>query len=178
MRCRLVRTTVMLGLAASVLNVVPTPGAAEPVNQQEGAMAIQEKDKEAVKGLVLAYADAWNARAPEQLTRLFAPEGEFINIFGGWGRSRDEVVANHRQVLTTAMRASRLEVVSTEVRFLAPDVAVHHADWRLSGAIGPAGAPLPEILGRQTGVAQRHDGRWVFQAVQNTTVVGPQPAAR
>jgi len=134
-----------------------------------------QDDAEEIKDMVQAYAAAWNERAPDKLLPLFAVEGEFINIFGGWGRTRDEVIANHRHVLTTLMRASHLEIVSTEVRFLAPDVAVHHADWRLAGGFGPTERPLPEIVARQTGVLQKLGGRWVFQAVQNTSVAGPQP---
>lgn len=140
-------------------------------------MAAQD-DTGRITDMVQAYAAAWNERAPDKLLPLFAPEGEFINIFGGWGRTRDEVIANHRHVLTTFMRASHLEIISTEVRFLAPDVAVHHADWRLAGGLGPIEVPLPEIVARQTGVLQKLDGRWVFQAVQNTSVAGPQPLAR
>lgn len=175
MRRYVSRTAMPIILAAGVFSSVPAGLAAGPANQGEDTMATQT-DTDAIKGMVQAYAAAWNERAPDQLMPLFAAEGEFINIFGGWGRSRDEVVANHYQVLTTFMRASNLEIISTEVRFLAPDVAVHHADWRLSGGRGAGDAPLPEIVGRQTAVAQKREGRWVFQAVQNTAVAGPQPA--
>lgn len=137
-----------------------------------------QDDAAVIEGMVHAYAAAWNEREPDKLLPLFAAEGEFINVFGGWGRTREEVIANHRHVLTTFMRASHLEIVSIEVRFLAPNVALHHADWRLSGGFGPSGVSLPEIVARQTGVLQQLDGRWVFQAVQNTTVAGPQPTTR
>lgn len=72
------------------------------------------------------------------------------------------------------MRHERVDFFELDVRFLAPEIAVAHVRWTMTGAKTPPAIPEPRE-GIQTIVLQRLGGNWMIAAFQNTNYVPEVP---
>jgi hypothetical protein len=83
-------------------------------------------------------------------------------------RGREQIASVHQELFDRWLKGSRLVDERTEVRFVAPDVAIVHA---LGGTVMRGKAePAPERDSIQTLVAVRGDGAWSFVSFQNTRI--------
>jgi ketosteroid isomerase-like protein len=65
--------------------------------------------------------------------------------------------------------------LSTAVKFLSPDIALVHSNWRISGDRSADGSLLPQPrLGAMTRVVVRRNGTWEVVAAHNTNTI-PNP---
>ena len=77
------------------------------------------------------------------MVELLAEDAQFITVNGVWMKSRAEFDGLVRRLhgATGPLRASMRETLETDIRFLAPDVAMVHSRFRISGDIGDDGKP-------------------------------------
>jgi uncharacterized protein (TIGR02246 family) len=110
----------------------------------------------AILHLLETFTDGWNRRDLAAVASPFSEEADFITVTGLWWRGRAEIAERHR----TRFRPGRLNSEGVSIRFLRPDVAVVHLQWESGGGKG--------IL---TFLASEENGRWQFDAAQNTDIL-------
>ena len=130
--------------------------------------AADEKD---IKAIETRFNEAWNRHDPDGMVELLAEDAQFITVNGVWMKSRAEFDGLVRRLhgATGPLRESMRETLETDIRFLAPDVAMVHSRFRISGDIGDDGKPESRD-GCGIRVVHKRDGRWFTVAVQNTDV--------
>ena len=124
-----------------------------------------------VERVVAAFAGAWNRHDMEAFAELFAPDAEFVNVVGMWWKGRAEIKAAHEFTHSTMFRSSRLTILETSVRFLAPELAIARSRWLLENHVGPDGEPLPARHGVLVNLLARQGGRWSIIDAQNTDII-------
>lgn len=124
-------------------------------------------DVAAVRAVVLQQADAWNRHDAAAYSALFTADCDVVNIVGWWWKSRAEMQAKLTRAFSSVFRDSTLTFTDAQVKFLAPDIAVAHARWTMTGAKMPPGMPAPGA-GIQTLVLTLHAGEWRIAEFQNT----------
>jgi uncharacterized protein (TIGR02246 family) len=133
------------------------------------AAAQSPADEAAVRALQQQQASAWNAHDIDAYAGLFAEDAHVINVLGWHWQSRAELKAKLGQAFASVFARSRLTIGQVDVAFLAPDIAVAHVRWSMTGALSPTGAEsdTPEA-GIQTVVVTRRGGAWRIVDFQNT----------
>ena len=130
--------------------------------------AADEKD---IRAIETRFDEAWNRHDPDGMVESLAEDAQFITVNGVWMKSRAEFDGLVRRLhgVTGPLRESMRETLETDIRFLAPDVAMVHSRFRISGDIGDDGKPESRD-GCGIRVVHKRDGRWFTVAVQNTDV--------
>ena len=130
--------------------------------------AADEKD---IKAIETRFNEAWNRHDPDGMVESLAEDAQFITVNGVWMKSRAEFDGLVRRLhsATGPLRESMRETLETDIRFLAPDVAMVHSRFRISGDIGDDGKPESRD-GCGIRVVHKRDGHWFTVAVQNTDV--------
>src|SRR5579871_822964 len=134
-------------------------------------------DESAIRDLVGArQQQAWNKHDAHAYAELFAEDGDVVNVMAWWWKGRAEVESNLTRMFAGIFHESTLTFTQVDVRFLAPEIAIAHARWRMTGAHMPPGLPEPRE-GLQTVTVQKRNGKWLIAAFQNTNYVPPPAAA-
>ena len=130
--------------------------------------AADEKD---IKAIETRFNEAWNRHDPDGMVESLAEDAQFITVNGVWMKSRAEFDGLVRRLhgATGPLRESMRETLEADIRFLAPDVAMVHSRFRISGDIGDDGKPESRD-GCGIRVVQKREARWFTVAVQNTDV--------
>lgn len=128
-------------------------------------------DEKEIKAIETRFNEAWNRHDPDGMVESLAEDAQFITVNGVWMKSRAEFDGLVRRLhgATGPLRASMRETLETDIRFLAPDVAMVHSRFRISGDIGDDGKPESRD-GCGIRVVHKRDGHWFTVAVQNTDV--------
>ena len=140
-------------------------------------------DEAAIRKLVAEQTEAWNRHDATAWSKDFAPDADFINIFGGVFQGRAEIEKRHADIFLTLFKDSHTEVTVRRLVFLgkAKDVAVVDTDHVVTGygelppTVRPSGEPAA-LRTRMKYVMQKVKGRWLIVAGQNTDVK-PRPVA-
>ncbi len=128
-------------------------------------------DEQAIRQIEARFNDAWNRHDPAGMAEALADDGQFVTVNGVWMKTRAEFLGLMQRLhgASGPFRSSKRETLEAHVRFLAPDVAMVHSRFRVSGDITEDGAAVArEGVGIR--VVQRKDGRWWTVAVQNTDI--------
>lgn len=119
-----------------------------------------------------AFARAWNRRDADGIAALFEADAEFVNVTGLWWHDREAIRRAHAWGLTRIFNRSHLEITTTRVRALAPDIALVHARMRLTGQTAAAGIAEPGLRRTLfTFVMRRTGAGWLCAAAHNTDIV-------
>jgi uncharacterized protein (TIGR02246 family) len=129
-----------------------------------------------VEDLARQLVDAFNDKDAAAFAALFAPDAEFVNVFGARMHGRAGIEEGHRHVFSTALQGSTLVAEDLEVQSLGEDAAVCHLTWRrdLTADAGPA--TLPPGRGVFTLVGRRAGPGWELAAAANVACVAPPGA--
>lgn len=92
-----------------------------------------------------------------------------INPSGGWTRSRQEVLAEVREVHETFLKGVTDTIEEMTVRFATPNVAVVTVASRMSPFKTPDGTDHPADRPIRTFVVVNRHGRWLVMQDQNTS---------
>ncbi|MBV8067427.1 MAG: SgcJ/EcaC family oxidoreductase [Candidatus Eremiobacteraeota bacterium] len=134
-------------------------------------------DESAIRDLVGArQQQAWNKHDAHAYAELFAEDGDVVNVMAWWWKGRAEIESNLTRMFAGVFHESTLTFTQVDVRFLAPEIAIAHVRWRMTGAHMPPGLPEPRE-GLQTVTVQKRIGKWLIAAFQNTNYVPPPAAA-
>lgn len=125
-------------------------------------------ENRAIRDLTERLSEAWNANDGRRYAALFTEDCDYIAFDGTRLKGRDENARHHDALFQTVLRGSRLQYTTTDVRFLAPDVALMHAD---GSVLMSWQRHLPESRRSiQTYVVVRREGTWRIAAFQNARV--------
>ena len=134
-------------------------GVAAPLAAQDAA------DRAAIGALIAAEDAAWEKGDADAFGARTLPDVAFTNIVGMHTIGRVPFVAQHRRILSTIYKGSRVSQRVTEIQFPAPGVAIVHSLTRLTGyAEAPPGAqPIGGALRTrlQQVLVKKPDGWWV-----------------
>jgi uncharacterized protein (TIGR02246 family) len=126
------------------------------------------REEAAIRQVLQRLVDGWNGQDSEIFSSAFCPTHDYVAINGQQmlQLTRDENAKLHAQVWAVFYReGSRISMEVTQVRQLAPGVALAHATSH--NVFSTDGAPH-EIDGSFTMVLTRNsDGQWLIDAFQN-----------
>jgi len=129
------------------------------------------KDETAVRGVVQAVQDGWNAHDAKAFAAAFADDADYVVVHGAYSKGRKEIEQGHVGIFSTIYKESKNTATVKRVRFLRPDQAVVHVEWNLEfslgGTVNKGHAMNTMIIGK------RPDGRWLIDVFQNTPIQPP-----
>ena len=141
-----------------------------------GMAAQSAADEAAVRGVPGAFAAAWAKHDGHQLAAVMAEDVDFVNVGGDWLQGRAAFEAIHSRLLRGRFKDSKLTPLEAKVRFLRPDLAVLHWDWKIVGDRGPGEAAREPRMGIFTMVVEKRGGQWLVVVAQNTNwMPAPKP---
>ncbi len=130
------------------------------------------KDEAAVRAVVQAVQDAWNAHDGKAFAAVFAEDADYVVVNGLYTRGRKEIEDGHVGIFTTIYKDSKNAATIKRVRFLRPDQAVAHVEWNLEftlgGKLNKGHAMNTMVMGK------RPDGKWLIDVFQNTPIEPPR----
>jgi uncharacterized protein (TIGR02246 family) len=103
-------------------------------------------DADEVGALYRATMDGWNRGSGEAFAAPFAEDADFVAFDGARLRGRDEIARFDDPLFKTHLRGTRLFGDVTDVRRLAPDLALVHAYGGTAPRGAEGGAPDPDTL--------------------------------
>jgi uncharacterized protein (TIGR02246 family) len=140
-------------------------------------------DDAAIRALLAAQVEAWNRGDAAAWSKPFAPDADFVNIFGMVFTTRKEIEERHAAIFATFFQGTRTEVTVRRLVFLTPRLAIVDTDHAVTGH-GALPATLHPVDGalrtRMKYVMQKGRAGWSIVAAQNTELKprpAPQPAA-
>jgi uncharacterized protein (TIGR02246 family) len=128
-------------------------------------------DEAAIRRIEMRFNDAWNRHDPDGMAESVADDGQFVTVNGVWMKTHAEFLGLMQRLHGAGgpFRTSSRETLEMQIRPLAPDVAMVHSHFRVSGDIEEDGrAVVREGIGIR--VVQKLDGRWRTVAVQNADI--------
>ena len=116
-----------------------------------------------------AFAKAWSKRDADAIADLFVEDADFVNVVGLWWRSKRSIRRAHAYGFEHAFGKATLKIDKVTERRLGDDVAVVHAQWRMTGQVDPQGRESGSRRGVLSAVLTRlADGSWIGVSCQNT----------
>ncbi len=125
-------------------------------------------DLSAILTLEKNLSRAWNTHDMKAMANLLTKDADFITVGGTWLHGRDEFRRHHETLHDTMFKNSTMRIISTDVRFIRPDLALAHVKWKISGDFNPDGTRREPRTGIFTQVLLRARGQWRIFASQNT----------
>lgn len=133
----------------------------------------QTQDEQAIRGLVAAFVEGWNAGDGKACARPFALNADFTAVTGARARGRDLIAAGHAEILSTVFRGTVLSATVNDVAFLRPDVAAADVTFRIAPMADKPWLPPYSCCGL---VATKEHGSWSIALFRNLVPYG-RPAA-
>lgn len=132
------------------------------------------RNEAAIKAVIAAFAEAWNAKDAKHLASLFAEDADFVDVMGHWFKGRTEIEHAHAQALASFLSDNYITITDTQIKFLTPNVAVLHSTWETTGQKSPDGVHQIEDTGVWTAVTTCKENTWQIIAFHNIGTV-PTP---
>src|ERR1700678_1628983 len=88
-------------------------------------------DKAAVHNVPQAFAAAWAKHDGHQLAKIMSEDVDFVNVAADWVHGRADFERFHTRLLSGRFKESTLTPLEIRVRFLRPDLAVLHWNWKI-----------------------------------------------
>ena len=129
-------------------------------------------DEASVRHVSEDFILAWNRHDMKALANLFSEDADFVNVVGMWWKNRQEIELAHVKTHETMFKNSQLSGEVTSLKFIKPDVAVAHLNWKLVGHLAPDGTLGEPRSGILVYVAVKEkDGTWRIHTAQNTDII-------
>ena len=130
-------------------------------------------DKGQIEKVVADYVTYWNRNDIESWGELFTGDVDYINRRGGWWKSNEENIEEHKQIHRMLVESKQpmsffLRVESIE--FLHPGIALAHVRSEWPGFF--TGGKPQNLKGIMTIVLKREKSRWKIRALHNSLISG------
>ena len=132
-------------------------------------------ERTSVHAVVAALTDAWNRHDLAAMGELYRADADFVNIFGGYLRGRDEIVREHAERHRLMFAAARMANTAPAVRTLTPMLALARVAWTMRGITAMDGKPAPDREGLMLHVLEQVAGEWWIVTTQNTELAQGAP---
>ena len=129
--------------------------------------ATDTSEKEGIKEVLNAFADAWNVHDPKRFSQLFSEDTDFTNVKGVYRHGRTAFEEFHTPFFKTVWASSTLKINRSRIRFIKPDVAAVDAWWDLDGLKGPDGTHRPPRTGLLMFIMTKEDNNWMITVMHN-----------
>lgn len=140
----------------------------------QGTLYAQTKaDEAAVRNVPQAFAAAWAKHDGHQLAKIMSEDVDFVNVHAEWLHGRANFELCHSRLLSGQFRESTITPLEIAVRFLRPDPAVLHWNWRIEGDRNADMTPRKPRLGLFTMIVEKQGVDWLVTAAQNTNWTPP-----
>jgi uncharacterized protein (TIGR02246 family) len=127
-------------------------------------------EEDAVRAVVHKYAEAWNAHDMIGLHDIDTDDVQWINVRGNHWLSKETVHKGHEAILRTALSKATLEVLSLDVRGIAPGVAIAVAIMKFGPLIIPSGQEVPYVKTIGSFVMLGGGREWKINHFHNTLI--------
>jgi uncharacterized protein (TIGR02246 family) len=151
--------------AAWVLLLLGVALFAEPVKKR-----VFDREEATIRRTATRFAETWNAHDMDAMSELFAEDADFVDVGGERLKGRERIRTEHAKRHRMQFKESVLTVRSVSVRFLKPDVAVAHVEWKMEGDRDPGGTSRPTRQGVMSWVVTKDNGLWRIASSHNTNV--------
>jgi uncharacterized protein (TIGR02246 family) len=121
-----------------------------------------------IEALFNGLITAWTRGDADAYGRLFSDDADYVAFDGSHQHGRRAIAESHRALFGGPLRGSRMEGAITDLKFIAPDVAVLHAEGNTAFSWQKGFDPKRRSI--QTFVARREGGAWQFVAFHNTRI--------
>ncbi|MBF6173304.1 SgcJ/EcaC family oxidoreductase [Nocardia blacklockiae] len=128
-------------------------------------MTDRHADELAVRAVLDRASAAWAAGDAAAYAAVFAPDADYVTFLGTHHKGRADIEACHMPLFERFQKGSRLDGEITQIRFLAPDVALVHGKGALVKGKQRRTARNTKV---QIYVLVRRDGEWEISAFHNT----------
>jgi uncharacterized protein (TIGR02246 family) len=162
--------------ASAVLTVAAIITIAVVLNLSASADRPGDTDEQAIKDVIAATTQAFNAHDAAAFARFYTADAELVTVRGERMRGAAEIEKGLARIFATRAAAAKLRTLDVTVRFIRSDVAVAHVANEMSGVVeanGVTAAPHQELSIR---VFVKENGVWRVTAFHNTIVSSPQGA--
>jgi uncharacterized protein (TIGR02246 family) len=139
-----------------------------------GVAAGQSADDAQIRDLQNRQADAWNHHDARAYASLFTKDGEVINVVGWWWKGRTQIESRLADAFAYVFAKSTMTITDVQTRHLAPNLALAHVSWTMTGSRTPPNIPEPRE-GIEIQVLKKMGGRWLIYSFQNTNSVPERP---
>lgn len=129
-----------------------------------------DRDGGAIRRMATRFAETWNAHDMEAMSALFTDDADFVNVAGMHWKGREQIRKEHARLHELQMKESTVTVRAVDVRFLKPDVALAHIEWKIEGDRDPDGTSRQPREGILSWVVTKRAGEWRIAAAQNTNL--------
>jgi uncharacterized protein (TIGR02246 family) len=130
-------------------------------------------DEDAVRRIPQTFSAAWAKHDGQQLAKTMSEDVDFVTVAGDWLHGRADFALYHSRLLSGRFRESTLTPLQTEVRFLAPDLAVLHWNWGIQGDRNLDLTPRKPRYGLFTMIVRKQAAEWLVIVAQNTNRAPP-----
>jgi uncharacterized protein (TIGR02246 family) len=139
-----------------------------------GTVHAQSKaDEAAVRNVPQAFAAAWAKHDGHQLAKIMSDDVDFVNVSAEWLHGRTDFELFHTRLLSGRFKESTLTPLDIKVRFLRPDQAVLHWNWRIEADQNFDSTVRKPRFGLFTMIVEKRDGTWLVAVAQNTNWAPP-----
>src|SRR5262249_43692765 len=125
-------------------------------------------EEQAIRKVITDFVDAIDRSDIKAFEALFTDDADFVVITGKYLKGRTEIVTYHAQLLTGSFKGSHLDITSTDIRFLRPDVAIARVATKRTENEGKEMRTSFPIF-----VLTRRADKWLITAVPNMLTRGP-----
>jgi uncharacterized protein (TIGR02246 family) len=129
----------------------------------------QTQDEQAIRGLVAAFVDGWNAGDGAACARPFAANADFTAVTGARARGRNLIADGHAEILSTVFRGTVLTATVNDITFLRKDVAAADVTFRIAPVPDKPWLPPYSSCGL---VATKEHGAWSIVLFRNLVPYG------
>jgi uncharacterized protein (TIGR02246 family) len=137
------------------------------------AHAQNTADEAAVRQIPQAFSAAWAKHDGHQLAKIMSDDVDFVNVAADWVHGRADFELFHSRLLSGRFKDSTLVPIEIVVRFLRPDQAVLHWNWRVDGDRNQDLTPRKPRFGLFTMIVEKRHGEWLVVVAQNTNRTPP-----
>ena len=134
------------------------------------SVAANNDDEKLIRDIETQWEEAWNRHDMKAGATLFTEDADFINVNGSHWKGRDEIEKKHAALHAGIFKESYFKMLSTNIRFFTPEIALAHVKWQIGGDKNRDGTPRKPREGVFTQVLLKKDGRWLISAWHNTNI--------
>jgi uncharacterized protein (TIGR02246 family) len=131
----------------------------------------------AIRAIVAAQVEAWNAGNGAEFARRIAPDVTFTNLFGAVTYGAPAFTQRQIEILGTFYNGTTKVHALRRIRFVTADVALVDIDNEVRGVKTlPSGIALPPdgvVKSQLLQVFVRRDGEWWIEAFHNVDLKTP-----
>jgi uncharacterized protein (TIGR02246 family) len=135
--------------------------------------AQDKTDEAAVHSVPQAFSAAWAKHDGHQLAKIMSEDVDFVNVNAEWLHGRADFELIHSRLLSGRFKQSTITPLKIKVRFLRPDLAVLHWNWKIVGDQNQDLTSRKPRFGLFTMIVEKRGGEWLVVVAQNTNWTAP-----